>query len=125
MNTPLPRTTRLRLALIFGVASGLICWGYRLSVEGGAGDFTWILHAAEDLLSGRDPYANVSLGSPFFGWVGYRVWFPNELHGELITTVCFYLPMLIMLLRRGIDVPQIHQLLVRLRARLPRLGRHI
>jgi hypothetical protein len=306
LAAPPTRTARLGLALAFGVVSGLLCWFYRIHVEGGAGDFTWILHAAEDLLGGRDPYANHSLDAPFYyplpaavvgiplvgldypvagaiffgvssalltygiaregnwrllfflsvpywfslravqwsplltaiaffplamplalakphtalpvaltslsrrgialsaaigvasllfdptwplrwvqnltshsnfiplltpvgpalllaglrykdkdswllliaavtpqrffydqlylwliprsapeliitaiiGWVGYRVWFPKELHGELITTLCFYMPMLVIVLRRGVDMPQVRRLLALLRVRL-------
>ena len=49
-----------------GLVSGWLCWyyGLHIHIQSGAGDFTWILHAAEDLLAGRDPYSNRSLGAP-------------------------------------------------------------
>lgn len=66
-STDVPtRVTRITLALIFGIVAGILCWGYRLSVEGGAGDFSWIIHAAEDMLAGRDPYAGMYNWAPFF-----------------------------------------------------------
>jgi len=44
---------RLRISIEIGIVSGVLCW---LGHRGGAGDFAWAFHAANDLLAGRDPY---------------------------------------------------------------------
>jgi hypothetical protein len=46
-------TKRLRLSLEIGIVSAFLCW---LAHRDGAGDFGWALHAARDLVAGRDPY---------------------------------------------------------------------
>jgi len=44
---------RIRISIEIGLVSGVLCW---LGHRGGAGDFAWAFHAANDLLAGRDPY---------------------------------------------------------------------
>ena len=44
---------RVRISIEIGIVSGVLCW---LGHRGGAGDFAWAFHAANDLLAGRDPY---------------------------------------------------------------------
>ena len=49
---------RLRIIISFaiGVASGLFCWFLLAHFHQGAGDFTWAIHAAQNLLVGKNPY---------------------------------------------------------------------
>jgi hypothetical protein len=53
-----PRPRRLAVAALAGLVAGVAAWWFRAHVFGfDAGDFTWALRAARDLLAGRDPYA--------------------------------------------------------------------
>ncbi|HMO59995.1 MAG TPA: hypothetical protein PKA05_22500 [Roseiflexaceae bacterium] len=52
------RLGRFLAALAVGIIGGLLCWQFRIGNEsgGGAGDLSWAIRAAADLLAGRDPY---------------------------------------------------------------------
>ena len=51
------RRTRLLLSSGFGLLAGISCWYLMRRFDQGAGDFTWAIRAASDLLEKRDPYA--------------------------------------------------------------------
>jgi hypothetical protein len=44
------------LAFAIGFLSGLSSWWYQVTFSREAGDLTWALHAAQDLLAGDSPY---------------------------------------------------------------------
>jgi hypothetical protein len=54
---------RLLTAATLGIASGLLCWLFLHHFHQNAGDFTWAVNAARDLLSARDPYAGTPPGA--------------------------------------------------------------
>ncbi len=51
---------RLRIvtAVAIGCASGCFCWVLLTHFQLGAADFTWAIHAAQDLLARRNPYSS-------------------------------------------------------------------
>jgi len=49
--------TRLLISAAVGIASGIFCWRLMTRLGIGAGDFTWAILAARDLLARRNPYA--------------------------------------------------------------------
>jgi hypothetical protein len=49
---------RILIAAIIGVASGCFCWLLLTHFQLGAADFTWAIHAAQDLLAHRNPYTS-------------------------------------------------------------------
>ncbi len=65
---------RFVISAIFGIGAGVFCWLLLLRWQQGAGDFSWAIRAAQDLLSHRNPYQRPSqfyplpaalLGLPF------------------------------------------------------------
>lgn len=59
LTVSLPETrTRVLLASSFGLFAGLFCWFLAHRFSQGAGDFTWAIRAADDLLHRRNPYAS-------------------------------------------------------------------
>jgi hypothetical protein len=54
------RTTKIRLliALVIGLGAGSFCAYLMTHLRIGAGDFTWAIEAARDLLARRNPYDN-------------------------------------------------------------------
>jgi hypothetical protein len=73
-STALVRT-RLLISAAIGLASGVCCWLLLGRLRLGAGDFTWAVRAAQDLLAHRNPYGTYQLypltaalfGLPFVG----------------------------------------------------------
>lgn len=62
---PLPRRTRILIAVVAGVLWGFYAW-ISLSISGElAGDFTWPLRAARLLLSGDNPYSVIRPTGPY------------------------------------------------------------
>lgn len=51
------RYHRLLIVIIISLVSGIVCTWYHQAYARHAGDFTWALNAAHDLLHGHDPYA--------------------------------------------------------------------
>lgn len=47
---------RLLIAATIGMVSATLCWLIMTRFQLGAGDFTWAVRAARDLLAGHDPY---------------------------------------------------------------------
>jgi hypothetical protein len=47
---------RILVSVLIGVASGFYCWFMMAHFHQQAGDFTWALRGARDLLAGRNPY---------------------------------------------------------------------
>lgn len=55
---PMPsRRTRLLVSSGFGIFAGVFCWYLMCHFKQGAGDFSWAIRAAADLLAKRNPYA--------------------------------------------------------------------
>ena len=56
----------------FGLLAGVFCWYLMCHLHQGAGDFTWAIRAAGDLLANRNPYATPGqlypLPAALFGW---------------------------------------------------------
>src|SRR4029077_10262483 len=54
------RTTKIRLLieLVIGLGAGSFCAYLMTHLRIGAGDFTWAIEAARDLLARRNPYDN-------------------------------------------------------------------
>jgi hypothetical protein len=52
--------TRLLIATAVGLATGIFCWYFMTRLGIGAGDFTWAILAARDLLARHNPYATPS-----------------------------------------------------------------
>jgi hypothetical protein len=79
---------RLLVSAGIGLASTLLCWYLMRHFRQGAADFDWSLRAAQDLISGRDPYDH-----PFLDSVPYPlpaafvalplIGLPRELAGAL------------------------------------------
>jgi hypothetical protein len=56
---PMPsRRMRLLLSSGFGIFAGVFCWYLMCHFNRGAGDFSWAIRAAADLLAKRNPYAD-------------------------------------------------------------------
>jgi hypothetical protein len=72
------RGTRLLLSSAFGVFAGVFCWYLMRHFHQGAGDFTWAIRAASDLLGRRNPYATPGqlypLPAALFGLPFIRMW---------------------------------------------------
>jgi hypothetical protein len=49
---------RILIATAIGLASGFLCWLLMARLQLGAGDFTWAIRAAQDLLARRNPYSS-------------------------------------------------------------------
>ena len=49
---------RILIATAIGLASGFFCWLLLTRLQLGAADFTWAIHAAQDLLAHRNPYSS-------------------------------------------------------------------
>lgn len=67
---------RILISTAIGLASGFFCWFVLSHFRLGAGDFSWAIAAARDLLAGKNPYLNSSqlypltaapFGLPFAG----------------------------------------------------------
>lgn len=52
----IPATHRFAIAFAVGLFCGLCSWWYQITFSREAGDFTWALRAAQDLLTGISPY---------------------------------------------------------------------
>ena len=50
------RRTRLLVSSVFGLLAGVFCWYLMRHFHQGAGDFSWAIRAAQDLLEKRNPY---------------------------------------------------------------------
>jgi hypothetical protein len=50
--------TRLLVALLIGLGTGIFCAYLMTHLRIGAGDFSWAIEAARDLLARRNPYSN-------------------------------------------------------------------
>lgn len=48
---------RMAITLLIALLSGVISWYYQVTFHRGAGDLTWALDAAQNVLDGRSPYA--------------------------------------------------------------------
>src|SRR5689334_13807116 len=83
--------SRLCISAVIALAGALLCYTSLVTFNLGAGDFSWALHAARDLLNGRDPYAYpfgplaipYPLPSAFIGVL--FAWLPDALAGALFT----------------------------------------
>lgn len=66
------RRTRLLVSSGFGLFAGIFCWYLMRHFHLGAGDFSWAIRAATDLLARRNPYATPGqlypLPAAFFGF---------------------------------------------------------
>lgn len=51
------RSQRVSITLVIALLSGIVSWYYQVAFQREAGDLTWALQAAQDLLDGRSPYA--------------------------------------------------------------------
>jgi hypothetical protein len=49
---------RILIATAIGFASGFVCWLFMTHLRLGAGDFTWAIRAAQDLLAHKNPYTS-------------------------------------------------------------------
>ena len=57
LNVSMPaRRTRLLVASGFGLFAGVFCWYLMRHFHQGAGDFSWAIRAASDLLAKQNPY---------------------------------------------------------------------
>ena len=76
---------RFLISLAIGSGACLYCWILLTRLHLGAGDFSWAISAAQDLLAGVNPYANplqlYPLTAAFFGLPFVR--FPPELAASL------------------------------------------
>jgi hypothetical protein len=76
---------RLIISVSIGLISGFCCFLIRYNFYHGAGDFSWTLTAARDLLSGRNPYGYhySGIGVPYpltVAFIGVPfAWLPEEL----------------------------------------------
>ena len=52
---------RILISAAIGLASGLFCWFVLAHLQLDASDFRWAIHAAQDLLAHRNPYAGYQL----------------------------------------------------------------
>jgi hypothetical protein len=50
------KQTRLLIAGLIGLSTGVFCWYLMVRLHQGAGDFIWAIRAAQDLLARRNPY---------------------------------------------------------------------
>src|SRR5262249_9351288 len=58
LKVPMPaRRTRLLVSSAFGLFAGVFCWYLMRHFHLAAGDFSWSIRAAGDLLEKRNPYA--------------------------------------------------------------------
>ncbi len=68
---------RFVISAIFGIGTGVLCWLLLRRWQQGAGDFSWAIRAAQDLLAHRNPYQRPSqfypLPAALFGLPFVRV----------------------------------------------------
>ena len=51
---------RFVISALFGIGAGMFCWLLLRRWQQGAGDFSWAIRAAQDLLAHRNPYQRTS-----------------------------------------------------------------
>jgi hypothetical protein len=58
LSRPMPSTrVRVLISIAMGLVSGIFCCYLMVRLQQGAGDFTWAIRLAQDLLGKRNPYA--------------------------------------------------------------------